>query len=115
MPTVMDRIEAAGPKKILACDGGGILGLMSVEILGRIEAELRAKTKKPDLVLADWFDFVCGTSTGAIIATCVSLGMPVQQIRDFYLKSGPLMFEKASLMKRLRYSYTDEPLAELLR
>lgn len=115
MPTVLERIEAPGPKKILACDGGGILGLMSVEILAKIETELRARTGKPDLVLADWFDFVCGTSTGAIVATCVSLGMPVRQIRDFYLESGPLMFEKSSIMKRLRYTYTDEPLARLLR
>ena len=113
--TILERIETPGPKKILACDGGGILGLMSVEILAKIEAELRTKTGKPGLVLADWFDFTCGTSTGAIIATCVSLGMPVEQIRDFYLQSGPLMFEKAALTKRLRYAYTDEPLARLLR
>jgi uncharacterized protein len=61
--TILERIEAPGPKKILACDGGGILGLMSVEILAKIEAELRAKMGNADLVLADWFDFVCGTST----------------------------------------------------
>ena len=30
---VLTRMQSAGPKKILACDGGGILGLMSVEIL----------------------------------------------------------------------------------
>jgi patatin-like phospholipase/acyl hydrolase len=115
MPTVLERIEADGAKRILACDGGGILGLMSVEILAKIETDLRAATKKPDLVLADWFDFVCGTSTGAIIATCISLGMSTAQIREFYLESGPLMFEKAWLTQRLRYAYTDEPLARLLR
>ena len=32
-----------GPKKILTCDGGGILGLMSVEILARLEDDLRHK------------------------------------------------------------------------
>lgn len=115
MSQVLERIEADRPKKILACDGGGILGLMSVEILAKIEADLRDKTGKPELVLADWFDFVCGTSTGAIIATCISLGMSTAQIRDFYLKSGPLMFEKARITQRLRYAYTDEPLAKLLR
>ena len=53
-----------GPKKILACDGGGILGLMSVEILARLENDLRDKLgRKDDFVLADYFDFVCGTST----------------------------------------------------
>src|SRR5690242_4142555 len=112
---VLQRIRSPGPKKILACDGGGILGLMSVEILAKLEAQLRAATGKPDLVLADWFDFVCGTSTGAIIATCIATGMPVERIRAFYLESGPLMFDKASILKRVRYSYNDEPLAALLR
>jgi predicted acylesterase/phospholipase RssA len=112
---VLQRIDAPGPKRILACDGGGIRGLMSIEILSGVEATLRATTDKPDLVLADWFDFVCGTSTGAIIATCIALGMPMQLIRDFYLRSGSLMFEKASVLKRLRYTYNDEPLAAMLR
>ena len=66
---VLNKIQSAGQKKILACDGGGILGLMSVEILAKLEADLRTRLQKPNLVLADYFDFVCGTSTGAIIAT----------------------------------------------
>jgi len=70
--TLEQRIKSPGPKKILSCDGGGILGLMSVEILARLEADLRAETGKPDLLLCDYFDFVCGTSTGAIIAACIS-------------------------------------------
>jgi predicted acylesterase/phospholipase RssA len=109
------RIEASTPKKILACDGGGILGLMSVEILAKLEADLRTQLGKPGLVLADWFDFVCGTSTGAIIAACISAGMSMDKIRDFYVSSGEQMFDKASVFKRLRYSYNDEPLAAKLR
>lgn len=110
-----ERIAAPGPKKILSCDGGGILGLMSVEVLAGIEEKLRALTGRPELVLADWFDFTCGTSTGAVIATCISCGMSVDQIRRFYLESGEEMFDKASLLKRLRYSYNDEPLAHKLQ
>ncbi|MCP5303915.1 MAG: patatin-like phospholipase family protein [Chromatiaceae bacterium] len=110
-----ERIRSAGPKRILACDGGGILGLMSVEILAGIERDLRGLTGNPELVLADWFDFTCGTSTGAIIAACISSGMSVDQIRSFYLDSGKQMFDKASLLKRLRYSYNDEPLARKLQ
>jgi patatin-like phospholipase/acyl hydrolase len=110
-----DRIAAPGPKKILACDGGGILGLMSVEILARLEADLRAARNAPELVLADEFDLVCGTSTGAVIATCISAGMSTARIRDFYVGSGRQMFDKASIFKRLRYSYNDEPLARKLR
>jgi len=109
------RITAPGPKKILACDGGGILGLMSVEILAKLESDLRAQLGKPNLVLADYFDFVCGTSTGAVIATCISTGMSTATLREFYVGSGEQMFSKASLFKRLQYSYDDEPLAKKLQ
>lgn len=109
------RLQSTGPKKILACDGGGILGLISVEILAKLEADLREELGKPNLVLADWFDFVCGTSTGAIIAACISAGMSMEKIRTFYVASGEQMFDKASVFKRLRYSYNDEPLAAKLR
>ncbi|MCB1744488.1 MAG: patatin-like phospholipase family protein, partial [Gammaproteobacteria bacterium] len=113
--SLTERITSPGPKKILACDGGGILGLMSVEPLAKLEAELRTARGEPDLVLADYFDFVCGTSTGAIIATCISAGMSMDAIRAFYVGSGKQMFDRASLFKRLRYSYNDEPLAQKLR
>jgi patatin-like phospholipase/acyl hydrolase len=108
-------LTSPGPKKILACDGGGILGLISVEILARLEDDLRQRTGRPDLVLGDWFDFVCGTSTGAIIAACISAGMSTDAIRRFYVDSGKQMFTKAFLLERLRYSYTDEPLALKLK
>jgi patatin-like phospholipase/acyl hydrolase len=114
--TVLDRMQAPGPKKILACDGGGILGLMSVEILAKLEYDLRVKLGKDEkFVLADYFDFVCGTSTGAIIAACIACGMSMDKIREFYLDSGEQMFDKASLLKRLRFNYNNEPLAKLLR
>ena len=113
--TLAQRITAPGPKKILACDGGGILGLMSVEILAKLEADLRTATGNKDLRLCDYFDFVCGTSTGAIIAACISAGMSTEQIRSFYRDSGKQMFDKASLFKRLQYSYNKEPLAKKLQ
>jgi uncharacterized protein len=113
--SLQQRIDAPGPKKILACDGGGILGLMSVEILARLEAGLRARRGRPELVLADFFDFACGTSTGAIIAACVSAGMSMDAVRRFYVDSGAQMFDEAALFKRLRYAYDDEPLAATLR
>ena len=113
--SLADRIASPGPKKILSCDGGGILGLMSVEILAKLESELRAKSGNPKLLLCDYFDFVCGTSTGAIIAACIAAGMDTDRIRAFYVEGGKDMFDKASLLKRLHYSYNDEPLAKKLR
>ena len=110
-----NRINADGPKKILALDGGGIRGMITVEILAGIEEMLRNALGREDFVLADYFDYVAGTSTGAIIATCISLGMPVAKIREFYINSGKEMFDKAFILKRFRYKYEDEKLSDMLR
>jgi len=106
------RTNAPGPKKILALDGGGIRGMMTVEVLAEIETLLRRKLARgDDFVLADYFDFVAGTSTGAIIAACVSIGMKVSDIRTFYISSGEEMFDKACLLKRFHYKFEDDKLA----
>lgn len=114
--TLTERIRKPGQKKILTMDGGGILGMISVEILAALEDMLRRELKAgPDFVLADYFDFVAGTSTGAIIAACIATGMPVTRIRDFYLESGKDMFDPASVLKRLYYKYDDDNLSKKLK
>lgn len=113
-----DRIAMPGPKKILACDGGGILGLISVEVLARIEALLRERQppeKRKDFVLADSFDYFAGTSTGALLAGCLAMGMSVDRIRKFYIDSGREMFDKAGLLERLHYKYDDDKLSLKLK
>lgn len=114
--TLTERIATPGPKKILTLDGGGIRGMMSVEVLAGIEKILRDKHGNDKLVLADWFDFFAGTSTGAIIATCLALGMSSDEIRQFYLSSGEDMFDKASIFSRYTQNkYEDHKLAGKLR
>ena len=110
-----DKLTKAGPRKLLACDGGGIRGIISVEILARIEKDLRAASGKADLVLADYFDYVGGTSTGAIIATLVALGLSMDRIREFYLASGAQMFEPAKLWERLHTKFEDDSLSKMLK
>ena len=110
------KMEPGSPKKILAFDGGGIRGILSVEILAKIEALLRAKLGRgEDFVLADYFDYFAGTSTGAIIAACLAWGMRVEKIRNFYLENGKEMFDKAAILKRFRYKFEDEKLSGRLR
>lgn len=110
------HIHSAGPKRILSLDGGGIRGILTVEVLAKIEDLLREKLgQSSDFVLADYFDFIAGTSTGAIIAASLSRGMKVSEIRDFYLNCGKEMFDKASLLKRFHYKYEDEKLANKLQ
>lgn len=113
--TAEERLEASGPKKILALDGGGIRGAMTIEVLAGIEKMLRDHYGDENLVLADFFDFVGGTSTGAILAASIAKGMTMNALRDFYEDSGPAMFDKASLLRRFRYKYEDEALSEQLK
>ena len=111
-----EKITAIRPKKILALDGGGIRGILSVEILAKIEELLRLKCGGgKDFVLADYFDFIAGTSTGGIIAVCLSWGMSVGEIREFYRKNGKEMFDKAVLRDRFRHKFTDQKLADRLQ
>ncbi|HYK13487.1 MAG TPA: patatin-like phospholipase family protein, partial [Burkholderiales bacterium] len=113
---VTKQLHKKPPYKLLALDGGGIRGLITIEVLGELERVLQQALGKDDkFVLADYFDYVAGTSTGAVIATCLCLGMRVSKIRQFYLDSAELMFSKTSIFNRLKYKFEDEPLALKLR
>ena len=102
--------------KLLALDGGGIRGIIALEILAKIEKILQEKLEKDEsFVIADYFDYIGGTSTGAIIAACLSIGMKIEKIREFYIDSGKMMFDKARLYKRYYYKYEDKNLANQLK
>jgi patatin-like phospholipase/acyl hydrolase len=114
MPSLHDKLTGTGPKKLLAIDGGGIRGVMTLEVLAEIENLLGRDNSR--FRLADYFDLVAGTSTGAIIAAGLSLGMTVDDIRRFYLKSGAEMFARAGLLRRYtHYKFEDEKLAGKLK
>jgi Patatin-like phospholipase len=110
-----ERLARKEPRKLLAIDGGGIRGVLSLHILGRVEELLIQASKTPDYRLADYFDYVAGTSTGGIIAAGIALGMSISEILEFYLSNGAAMFDRASIMQRLRYEYNSEPLAQQLK
>jgi len=112
-----EKLEPGSRKRILALDGGGIRGILTVEILAKIEQLLRQKSNRgEDFVLADYFDFFAGTSTGAIVAACLAWGMSVNRIRNFYLQNGKEMFDKASLLNRYyRHKFESERLSARLR
>jgi patatin-like phospholipase/acyl hydrolase len=74
-----EHLFGPGPKRILALDGGGVRGVISLAYLERIEAILRRRFG-PETVLADYFDLIGGASTGAIIATGLDLGLPVERL-----------------------------------
>jgi len=116
-PSFKDKLTKSGPRKLLALDGGGIRGVITLGVLAEMEGQLKEKLGRgDDFVLADYFDYIAGTSTGAIIATCLALGMPVKEIGKFYNDSGPAMFDKANLIQRFKQGkFHDKKLAQQLK
>jgi uncharacterized protein len=101
--SVADKLKKQGPKKLLALDGGGIRGLITIEVLAKIETILREKSGRKDFVLADYFDYIAGTSTGAVIGTLLALGKPVDKIREIYRDFGKIIFDKSDAQFRNQY------------
>ncbi|WP_264551705.1 CBASS cGAMP-activated phospholipase [Flavobacterium sp. N2038] len=78
--------------KVLSIDGGGIKGLYSATILNKIEKDLIKKTNDKTVRIVDYFDLICGTSTGGLIALALSLGISTDEICKFYTNHGPKIF-----------------------
>lgn len=105
-----------GPKRILALDGGGIRGILTVQLLKRIEKLVRERTGDDTTVLADYFDLIGGTSTGAIIASALALGWPVERIEKLYRELGNSIFESSFFRKGLlRPKFSAEPVKQALK
>lgn len=87
-----------GPKRILALDGGGVRGALTLGYLARIESVLRDRYGgDPDFRLSDYFDLIGGTSTGSIIATCLGLGYAVDDVSAIYRTLSEQVFEESVL------------------
>ncbi len=106
----------SGKKVILTVDGGGMRGMIAIAML----AELEAMTGKP---CQELFDMVGGTSTGAIIAAGLGIGMTAQQLlevvyRDRLPRAFPANNVKLYLrylLNGLRHLYPLEPFRQALQ
>jgi uncharacterized protein len=108
--------KPAPVRRLLALDGGGIRGIITLHVLLELETQLRDSLEAgPEFRLCDAFDYIGGTSTGAIIAAGLARGMPVSELIGFYRETGPLMFDKRWLLARCKSLYRTEPLAEQLK
>ncbi len=83
--------ESAEKFRILCLDGGGVRGYLSTLILENIEKELKEPIYKH-------FDFIVGTSTGAIIASLLAIETSAEDIRKMYEKDIKEIF--SNKMKR---------------
>lgn len=85
-----------GSKRILALDGGGTRGIISIAFLERIE-ELLQQQAGPNARLCDYFDLIGGTSTGAIIGSALALGISAEEVKDIYMTLAPKVFKSSWL------------------
>jgi len=77
--------------RILALDGGGIRGLITVVMMQDLAKEVG---------LSNWLDkvdLVAGTSTGGIIALAIAKGIDLGKIRDIYEVKGKDIFDDSFL------------------
>jgi uncharacterized protein len=88
-------------RRILSIDGGGIRGLIPAVLLESLEAA----TGKP---ARDSFDFVAGTSTGAILAGGVGAGFSGEQLASLYRRRGPELFRQLPVLGLLRRIVTGQ-------
>lgn len=91
--------------KILSIDGGGIKGLIALYMLKDIENMYCVPNNK---LISDYFDMICGTSTGGFITLCLTTGMSVDDIINIYTQNLDILFptySKYALIKFFKNSY----------
>ena len=73
-------------RHILALDGGGVRGVLTLHMLASLEEHLRRPA-------CEFFDMFAGTSTGAIIAALLAFKrLPASEILDLYRRLIPRVF-----------------------
>ena len=82
-------------RRILAIDGGGVRGVIPAIALAGLERELGGRVR-------DHFDFVAGTSTGALIVAAVAAGVPAERIVQMYVERAPKLFAKVPVLGTLQ-------------
>ena len=83
------------PFRILSIDGGGIRGVFPAHILTCISTRLGI------VDIQDHFNMIAGTSTGAIVAAGIAVGLHPDSIGELYKKSGHKIFtERKSWLPR---------------
>ena len=77
----MSQLVAQPTIAVLSLDGGGLKGLLTLQML----KELERRTGKR---IRELFQVIAGTSTGGILALAIQEGVPLEFIERLYLLLG---------------------------
>ncbi len=94
----------------VAIDGGGLRGALVTKALEAVESSIGKK-------LGDVVELAAGTSTGAVIAAGLALGLCAVEMTQHYKEYGPRLFRKTwrnRFWPLLPYRYSNGPLLEWL-
>ena len=91
LPLTRESVPGGRLFRILALDGGGLRGAFTAAVLAKWDAMFKKGGGKG---FVEHFDMVAGTSTGAILAIGLGLGLTPKEMLDFYLTQGPTIFPK---------------------
>lgn len=106
--TLAEKLDRnIGPKRILALDGGGVRGILTLGILKHIEDKVKKETGDNSILLGDYYDLIGGTSTGAIIACGLATGKSVDEIIELYKTLGKEIFGNGRTKKIIPRSWTN--------
>lgn len=79
---------------VLALSGGGYRGLYTATVL----AELETALGRP---IASYFDLICGTSAGGMLAMGLASEIPAQELKVLFENDGNRIFGSRSFLRRL--------------
>lgn len=113
LPLVRETTSSGRLFRILALDGGGLRGTFTAAVLAKWDDMIKSGGGNH---LVKHFDLVAGTSTGAILAIGLGLGLTPAEMLSFYRKQGPKIFPKNRKLRHwLKSKHESQTLRETLQ
>ena len=97
LPLIRENVQGGRLFRILALDGGGLRGTFTAAVLAKWDDMIRSGGGNE---IVKNFDLVAGTSTGAILAIGLGVGLKPLEMLNFHRKHGPTIFPRN---RRLRH------------
>lgn len=105
--------------RILSLNGGGARGQFTVSVLAEFERIIEQRTEDKNIHIGDYFDLICGTSIGGILALGLASGKCARELESVFESSAHKIFPKKSEINKLIRAafgaiYSSRPLKETI-